>query len=120
MTAGEAQQRVTVQTRTETPDGHKGFIKSWADVAPRRRAARVKPLVGRDLERAMAIDPRISHEVTLFYWRSYRTDLKGGRAQLIYHPTSDSDDDRELEIITPPIDVEELHKDVMVMCKELA
>jgi len=120
MTVGDANQRVTVQVRTETPDGKDGVTEAWADLAPRRRAARVKPLAGRDLERARAVDPRISHEVTLFYWRAYRAHLVGGRAQLVYHPTSASADDRELEIITAPIDVDELHTDVVLQCKELA
>jgi len=118
MTASQAAQRVTVQTYTQVSDGHKGFIKTPVDVLPRRRAAQVTPLAGRDLERAMAIDPRISHEVTLFYWRAYRTDLKGGRAQLVYHPTSASADDRVLEIVTPAIDVDERHEAVRVLCRE--
>jgi head-tail adaptor len=118
--ASEAAQRVTVQTRTETDDGHGGFTVTWADLPPRRRAARVKPLAGRDLERAQAVDPRISHEIGLFYWRSYRTDLVGGRAQLVYHPTSDADDDRTFEIVTPPIDVDERHADLLMLCREAA
>ena len=120
MTAGDAQQRVTVQVRTETSDGKDGVTEAWADLAPRRRSARVIPLSGRDLERARAVDPRISHDVTLFYWRAYRADLVGGRAQLIYHPTSATADDRQLEIITAPIDVEERHTDVRLQCRELA
>ena len=120
MTVGEAQQRVTVQVRTETDDTHGGVTEAWADVAPRRRSARVKPLVGRDLERARQIDPRISHEVTLFYWRAYRTDLVGGRAQLLYHPTSVSSQDRTFEIIAAPVDVDEAHEDVQLLCREAA
>ena len=113
-------QRVTVQVRTETSDGHDGFTSTWADVLPPRRSAQVKPLQGRDLERARQVDPRISHEITLRYWRNYRDDLDGGRTQLVYHPTSNSDDDRTLEIVTPPIDVNEKHVAVQVLCREAA
>ena len=120
MMVGEAQQRVTVQVRTETDDGHDGVTETWADVAPIRRSARVRPLMGRDLERAQQIDPRISHTVTLPYWRAYRTDLVGGRAQLIYHPTSASEDDRTFEIISAPVDVDEAHEDVQCLCREAA
>ena len=120
MKTEEAGQRVTLQVRTETDDGRNGVTESWADVAPRRRAARVKPLAGRDLERARQIDPRISHEVTLFYWRGYRTDLVGGRAQLLYHPTNASDDDRTLEIVSAPIDLDERHEEIQMLCREAA
>lgn len=120
MTIGEARHRVTVQVRTETSDGKDGVVETWADVSPRRRSAQVKPLYGRDLERAQQIDPRISHEVTLFYWGDYRTDLVGGRAQLIYHPTSVSTDDRTFEIVAPPIDVDEDHTELRMFCREAA
>ena len=120
MKTGEAGQRVTIQVRTETDDGRNGVTESWADVAPRRRAARVKPLAGRDLERARQIDPRISHEVTLYYWRTYRTDLVGGRAQLLYHPSSEDADNRTFEIVSPPIDLDERHEEIQMLCREAA
>lgn len=117
---GELRQRVTVQVRTETSDGHKGFTEAWANVPPVRRAAGVKPLAGRDLERARQIDPRISHEVRLRFWREYRDHLDGGRTRLLYHPTADSSDDRTLEIVSPPVDVEERHEELTVLCREAA
>lgn len=120
MNPGELRQRVTVQVRTETTDGHKGYTEAWANVPPVRRAARVKPLVGRDLERARQIDPRISHEVTLRAWRDYPEHLDGGRTRLVYHPTSDSADDRTFEIVSPPVDVEERHAELQMLCREAA
>jgi len=113
--AGSLPHRVSIEVRTETSDNHGGFTESWA-VRHRRIAARVTPLTGRDLERAKAIDPRIGHEVTLRYWRAYRDDLAGGRTQMVYHDL----DDRTLEIITPPVDVDHAHDAVTVFCRELA
>lgn len=112
-------QRVSIEVRTEASDGHDGYVETWA-VRHRRWSARVRPLAGRDLERAQQIDPRISTEVTFGYWRGYRDDLDGGRVRLVYHPTSVSDDDRTLEIVTPPTDVDERHVDVQVLCREAA
>lgn len=120
MESGVLLQRVTLEARTETSDGHDGFTVDWAPVLPRRRSARVLPLSGRDLERARQIDPRISHEVTFRYWRAYRDDLDGGRVRLVYHPTSTAADDRHLELITPPMDIEERHVELKVLCRELA
>lgn len=110
-------QRVSVQTRTETSDGHDGYTESWA-TTHRRVSARVRPLLGRDLERARQIDPRASHTVTLRYWRAYQADLDGGRARIVYHPTSDSADDRTFEIVTAPIDLDEAHVALEMTCKE--
>lgn len=120
LTAGELRHRVTIQARAETSDGHGGFTDpTWSTVRS-RVAAKVRPLAGRDLERARQIDPRVSHEVTLRYWRDYPTDLDGGRTRLLYHPSSNSSDDRTFEIVTPPIDVEERHEALQVMCREAA
>jgi SPP1 family predicted phage head-tail adaptor len=111
--------RVTVETRTETDDGHGGQNVTWA-VLHSRVPARVRPLLGRDLERAQQVDPRISHEVSMRFWRAHSTDLAGGRARLIYHPSSVASEDRRFEIIGAPVDVEEAHERLVMPCKEAA
>lgn len=114
--AGELRHRVTIEARTEVSDGHDGFLDpTWSTVAA-RRAAKVMPLQGRDLERARQVDPRISHEVTLRYWRDYRGDLDGGRVRLVYHDLAD----RYFEIIGAPVDHEEAHVKIIVNCRESA
>jgi SPP1 family predicted phage head-tail adaptor len=114
--AGELRHRLTVQTRTEVSDGHDGFTESWNAVPKRTRiAGKVRPLQGRDLERAKQTDARISHEVTVRYWHDYRTELAGGRARLIYHDRTD----RTFEIVAPPVDVEERHEQLVLQCREL-
>lgn len=106
MQAGDLRQRVSVQNRTETADGHDGWTVAWAtNPGVRRIAARVAPLQGRDLERARQIDPRASHEVVLRWWAAYGTDLDGGRARLIWHDGVIGD--RTLEIVEPPRDTED-------------
>jgi head-tail adaptor len=118
MNAGDLRHRVTIQTLTEVSDGHDGFSDpTWASVARLRRLpARVRPLAGRDLERARQVDPRISHDVTLRYWQAYTTDLDGGRARLVYHDLAD----RTFEIVGPPVDAEEKHVELTMLCKEAA
>lgn len=113
--AGDLRHRVTVTTVIEVSDGHDGLVDTPVTVWT-RVPARVNPLVGRDLENARQIDPRISHEVTLRYWKAYPTDLDGGRAKLVYHDLAD----REFEIISPPVDVDERHIELKLLCKELA
>ena len=119
MGASDRRQRVTIEVVTETADGHGGVTHAWS-ARHRRWSARVRPLSGRDLERAQQIDPRVSHEVTFGYWRAYRTDLSGGRVRLVYHPTTDTADDRTFEIVAPPLDLDERHEHVQVLCREAA
>lgn len=116
LATGDLRQRVTVQRRIDTSDGHDGFTETWTTVNPARRSAQVLPLEGRDLERARQVDPRISHQVTLRYWRAYQTDLAGGRTRVIYHDVTD----RTFEIVSPPLDVEENHVWVQMQARELA
>src|SRR5262245_55743049 len=111
--------RITVQERTETDDGHGGHTDAWSTLHA-RIPARVQPLQGRDLERAHQIDPRISHEVTLRFWRNYFGDLDGGRVRLVYHLSNLLSDDRTFEIVSPPIDVDEAHDTLRMLVREAA
>ena len=110
---GQLKHVVTIETLTEVDDGHGGLIDSWA-VVQSRKAARVRPLQGRELEVAKQVNARISHEVALRYWRGYHADLDGGRARVVYHERID----RTFDVVAPPIDVGELHEDVLLMCAE--
>jgi head-tail adaptor len=116
MRVGDLRDRVSVEVRTEVSDGHDGFIETWA-VRLSRLPARVRELSGRDLEIARQVDPRTSIEVDFRYWRAFRDDLDGGRAQLKVHETSSAVDDRTLEIVSPPIETERRVK-VTVGCRE--
>lgn len=116
--AGDLRDRVSIEVRTETSDGHDGFTETWA-VRHRRWAAGVKELTGRDLERARQVEPRTSIEVTFRHWAAFREDLDGGRVRLKVHESGDADDDRTLEIVGPPVEVERRIK-VTVPCREAA
>ena len=74
-------------------------------------------LSGRDLERARQIDPLITIDLRQRFWRAYRDDMDGCRARLVYYPTSNSDDDRTLEMVTPPIQLVD-RQEIQVLCKE--
>jgi head-tail adaptor len=118
LSAGTLQDRVSIQARTETSDGHDGLVETWATLHGRWSAA-VRELRGRDLERARQADPRTSIEVDFRYWRAFRDDLDGGRVRLLVHPTMQSDDDRVLEIVGPPVESERRVM-VTVPCREAA
>ena len=113
MLAGDLRQRVTIEQQLETSDGHDGVVLRWLPVHA-RIPARIRPLTGRDLKRARQVDPRITHDVRLRFWRNYRDDLNAGRNRLIYHDTTD----REFEIVGPPVDVDERHVELVQTCRE--
>lgn len=116
MEAGALLHRVSVQTRTETGDGHDGFTESWTTVRS-RIAARVDPLSGRDLERARQIDPRASHELRLRFWPTHNDDLDGGRARVIWHDDG-AIGDRTLELVEPARELPN-RVGLAMICREL-
>lgn len=116
MRVGELRHRVSIQNRTEVSDGHDGVNENWA-VVRARLAANVTQLWGKDLQFAKQIDPRISHNVVMRFYRDYQADLDGGRARLLFHDGDQGD--RVLDIVTPPIETEPRIA-LMFQCREAA
>lgn len=114
MRAGELRDRVTIETRTQTSDGHDGYTETWTATAPRRMAAKVEPLTGRDLDHARQLDERAGHLVTLRYWVGYR-DVAVGRARFVFHDGLEGD--RYLEPVEPPREIAP-RETLAVMCRE--
>jgi head-tail adaptor len=118
LTAGDLVDRVSIEVRTETDDGHRGTTETWA-VRHHRWSARVRELSGRDLERARQVEPRTAMEVDFRYWQAFRADLDGGRIRLKVHPTDHATEDRTLEVVGPPVETERRLR-VTVPCREAA
>lgn len=114
MNAGDYRQRVSIQTRAESDDGHGAHDETWTTVQA-RIAASVVELAGRDLERARQIDARATHEVRLRYWRAHNDSLKGGRARVIWHDDG-AMGDRTFEVFGPPREVERVQ--LVLLCRE--
>jgi SPP1 family predicted phage head-tail adaptor len=110
MRAGELRHRVTITGANEVSDGHHGFTDAPIVIA-KRVPASVETLSGRELETAQQIDPRSTHAVRL----RYRTGVKAGQA-LTYHDGRVGD--RPFEIVAPPQDVDERHRELNLLCRE--
>jgi len=108
MQAGRLRHRVTVQTTVETADG-RGGTTAVPGTLLRRIPADVEMLTGRELERAMQIDPRSRLQVLL----RYHAGVKAGQA-VIYHSFGG---DRTLEIVAPPT-IEEKDRAMTLLCGE--
>lgn len=113
MRAGELRHRVTVWKALEVDDTHGGFQPGGDVALYARLPARVDPLSGRELERAQQIEPRTTHRIVL----RYRPDITAGLT-LTYH--DDFRGDRDFEIVAPPLDPGERHRDLELLCREAA
>jgi SPP1 family predicted phage head-tail adaptor len=109
MRAGSLVHRVTIQGRTDAPDGHRGFLEGVTLICA-RVSAFISPLSGLERERALQIDPRSTHSVVM----RYRRDVVA-RQTLTYH---DGPVDRAFEIIGSPTTVEERRREMILLCKE--
>ena len=116
MQAGRLRHRITIQLPTEVKDTQRGFTDGTPSVIAARIPAAVVPLSGRELERAQQIDPRISHRVEI----RYRADVLFSRTQrpeVVYHAVTG---DRTLEVVAPPINLEERNRELHLLCAEAA
>lgn len=111
MRGGSLRHRITVEAHVETDDGHGGFVENVSVVCARVNAC-IEPLNGRELDRAMQIDPRSTHTVTM----RFRSDVLA-RHIVIYH---DGRTDRRFEVISSPTDDGERKRQMTMVCKELA
>lgn len=102
--------RVTVTTATETSDGRGGTTSIQA-VVLRRAPAAVEMLSGRELDRAVQIDPRSRSSVLM----RYHAGVTAGQA-LTYHSF---EGDREMEIVAPPL-IDEKDRSMSLLCGEAA
>jgi SPP1 family predicted phage head-tail adaptor len=109
MQAGDLRHRVTIQARADTSDGHAGFTEGVTTICARVPAS-IQPLMGLELERAMQIDPRSTHHLTM----RFRSDVKA-RHIVVFH---DGATDRTFEIIGSPTDTDEMHREMTLLCKE--
>jgi SPP1 family predicted phage head-tail adaptor len=96
--------RITIEENQPTRDGIGGTADNWVPVATVWAA--VEPLKGREFFAAQQVNSEVSHRVTLRYRAGVRPDMRvrfGARV---------------LEIAGPPIDPDEKHKELQLMCVE--
>lgn len=104
MRAGLMRRKITIRTMTQTPDGGGGYTETPSDVTG--VDARVEPLEGTELLRAMQTGMQRPHRFTL----RYRTGLNGAKT-IIY-------DGRTFDIKSIA-DPEEKHRELIVQTDEV-
>ena len=91
-----------------TPDGGGGYATSYAEIANGTVWAEVRPLSGNERLRAMKTTANATHMVTI----RYRNDVSAKNR--ILH------DGRAFKIVAPPIDPDERHDWLQLLCSEEA
>lgn len=103
---GKLRHRVTIQRKEQTRDSGGGYIEEWVD--QETVWAEVKPLQGRRLIEAQAVNAELSHEVTMRYRLGM---LQVAKNRLLYHG-------RIFEIDSV-INIDERKHLLMLTCKEV-
>ncbi len=69
--------------------------------------AAIEPLSGRELFQAQAVNPELSHRVKIRYHAGIVSSMRIRYGSRIF------------EIVSPPIDTGERHRELVLMCKEM-
>jgi SPP1 family predicted phage head-tail adaptor len=101
---GRLRHRVALQSMTATPDGSGGFSEAWATWTTVWAA--VEPLEGTERIRAMQTAADATHRVTLRYLPGVSAESR------VLH------EGRVFEVVSPPIDPEERHVWLILLCHE--
>jgi len=104
MNPGKLRHRITIQQRSSEQDGYGGQIDTWDDVAT--VWASVEPLTGRALFAAQELNSEVTIKITM----RYRAGIT--YAMRVAYGTRTFD-------ILAPIDPEERHIELHLMCKEM-
>lgn len=105
MKTGNLRYRVTLQQFTQIDDGGGGHTEGWADVAA--VWASVDPLIGKERYEAQQIQATLSHKIKM----RYRAGVKPSMRVLFGV--------RVFNILSPPIDPEERHRELHLLCEEV-
>lgn len=104
MRAGQLRKRIRLQQRSSAQDSSGEQVHVWSDVAT--VWAEISPVTGRELQAAGAVQQEASHTVTM----RYRAGLDASM-RILYGT-------RIFNIVAPPIDEDERHRQFTVLCSE--
>ena len=104
MNAGDLRHRVTIQSKTDTPDGMAGFTTTWATFATVFGA--IWPTSAKELILNQQLRGTVTHRVRIRYLAGVTSGMKILFGSRIFN------------IVGPPIDHEERHEYMDLICTE--
>jgi len=104
MNPNKLRHRITIQSRSTTPDAYGGQPTTWTDFAVNVAAA-IRPLSSRELMAAQAVQAETSHMITIRYRpgivAAMRAVYKGRYFNLA---TPLNTDERNIELVIPAVE----------------
>lgn len=105
MNIGDLRHRITLQECVSGQDEAGQPVQEWQDVATVWGA--VEPLRGREYFAAQQVQAEVTTRIRIRYRKGIRPEMR-----VLY-------DGRIFQIVAPPIDPEERHREIHLMCKEV-
>lgn len=105
MRAGALRSRISIQQVSESANTMGEVTKTWSEFASRR--AEVNPLRGREFFQAQ----QLADEATVRFRIRYTSGIDS-KMRIVY-------DNRTFDITAPPIDVENRHREMEIMAREV-
>jgi SPP1 family predicted phage head-tail adaptor len=105
MRAGQLRQTITLQTLTPTGD-NAGGVASETPVDFATLYAHVEPLSGRELVQAHQVNDELTHRIVMRYYPGVASNMRVKYGTRFF-------------LIESIIDVDERHRGLILMCKEL-
>ena len=105
MRVGKLRHRLTIKEPVSVRDSTGGDVPTWSTVAT--VWARISPLMGKEILGSGSKFGEITHKVVMRHRQGIVAKM---RLQ---------EKDRVFEIVSPPINIEELDKEIQIMVKEL-
>lgn len=104
MRAGRLNKRVVIQSVTETRDSKGGITQTWATFST--VWASVEPLVGKEYFSSKQVNAETSIKIRIRYLTNVTSKMRVKFGSRIF------------EIVSPPIDIREGNREIVLMCKE--
>jgi len=104
MDPGKLRHKVTIQQPSATKDGYGALVENWSDV--KTVNASVEPLSGRELFAAQQVHSETTTRIKMRYRAGITSKMRVVYGTRIYD-------------ILAPIDPEERHRYLLLMCREL-
>jgi SPP1 family predicted phage head-tail adaptor len=102
--AGKYKHKVTFQRLAETQDSYGEVTSDWVDAFEIK--AGIFPNSGRDVQGQYVIQGEVSHRVHIRYIKGVDSEMR-----ILFG-------NRVFDIVSPPIDFQERHLELQLLCKE--
>lgn len=106
--AGTKRHKITVQSATESTDSYGGTTQTWSTYTTCWAA--IDPISGREFFSAQQVNSELTSKIYVGY--DSKTAAITPKMRISYNG-------RTFRIVSPPINVNEMNREILLMCAEL-